>query len=177
MINKAIFWDLEGTLIYPNESFFNLLKDTINKYGYQIDSCLIKEFLNEYCSWHNPHKDYIDSTGENWWKKLLDNTKIFCKDNDIHKKDLEVICKEFRYNVVNYKYKLYDDSESILSYCKSQGYNNYIISNNFPELGKVIQKLNLAKYFTDYFISSNIGYEKPRIEIFQYALSKASCEE
>lgn len=100
--------------------------------------------------------------------------KDVLKKNNIDKKDLKLINKAFRYNVINFEYKLYSDSESILSYCKSKGYNNYILSNNFPELVQVIERFNLEKYFADYFISSNIGYEKPRIEIFEYAINKAN---
>ena len=54
-----------------------------------------------------------------------------------------------------------------------KGYKNYIISNNFPELIQVIHTFELAPYFTDYFISANIGFEKPRKEIFQLALERA----
>ena len=37
----------------------------------------------------------------------------------------------------------------------------------------VIKNLGLAEYFIDYIVSANIGYEKPRNEIFQYALKIA----
>ena len=47
------------------------------------------------------------------------------------------------------------------------------MSNNFPELPDVIKGLGLGKYFADYIVSANIGYEKPRIEIFKYALELA----
>ena len=32
-------------------------------------------------------------------------------------------------------------------------------------------------YFEEYFLSANIGYEKPRAEIFQYALEKTGNPE
>jgi putative hydrolase of the HAD superfamily len=54
------------------------------------------------------------------------------------------------------------------------GYKNYILSNNFPELPLVIEELKLLVYFDDYVVSSNVGYEKPRLELFQFALSVAN---
>ena len=37
---------------------------------------------------------------------------------------------------------------------------------NFPELGRLIKDLGLNEFFSGCLISSNIGYEKPRREIF-----------
>lgn len=45
-------------------------------------------------------------------------------------------------------------------------------SNSFYENNKIAVK-DISKYFDDGIISSNVGYEKPRIELFQYALSVA----
>ena len=50
------------------------------------------------------------------------------------------------------------------------GYKNYILSNNFPELPVIVENFGLSEYFSDYIISSNVGFEKPRIELFQHAL-------
>lgn len=77
MVNKAIFWGFDGTLIYPNESFLCSLTCALNKYGYQIEVSAIKEFLREVCSWYIPQRAYTDNTGEKWWNELLDNIKMF----------------------------------------------------------------------------------------------------
>ena len=65
---------------------------------------------------------------------------------------------------------LYEEAEGVLGRCKQAGYKNYILSNNFPELPEIIKKLGIAEYFNGYIVSANVGYEKPRIELFQHAM-------
>lgn len=172
-INKAIFWDFDGTLIYSNESFLDSLTEAFRKYDYVFERNILKEFLISVCSWYAPEREYTETTGELWWKALLDGLQLFCNRQGVKESDSHLICKQFRENVINFKYRLYNDTEAILAYCKDKGYDNYILSNNFPELVGVIKGFGLDKYITDCFLSSNIGYEKPRIEIFQYAVKQA----
>jgi putative hydrolase of the HAD superfamily len=72
---------------------------------------------------------------------------------------------------------LYEDARPTLLACKKPRYSNLIVSNNYPELVLVIDHLGLSDCFTDYIISSNIGYEKPRSEIFRHALDIANNPE
>lgn len=168
---KAIFWDFDGTLIYSNESFKDSLEYAFKKYDYDFEECILKEFLVSACSWYMPELEYTNMTGDLWWENLIDKLQLFCNRQGIIEGDCNLICNQFRTNVISFKYKLYDDAQDILAYCKNRGYDNYILSNNFPELIQVIKNFNLDKYITDYFLSANIGYEKPRVEIFQYAIN------
>ena len=177
IMSKAIFWDSDGTLMYGNESFLWSLDKVLNDHGYKFEKGVIKDFLRSVCSWFMTDKPHPDAVGEAWWEALLDNTKEFCQKHHVADKDIITICKEFRKNVVLYEYELYDDAEAILQYCAQLGYKNYLISNNFPELVKVFERLGLDIYFEEYFLSANIGYEKPRAEIFQYALEKTGNPE
>ena len=173
MKSKAIFWDCDGTLMYGNESFLWALDRALRTYGYEVERSVIKAFLVSVCSWFATDKPHADSTKEKWWQDLLGNVKIFCGDHNVEVKDCDEICKAFRQNVINYEYELYPDAEDILQYCKEKGYENYLISNNFPELVQVFERLGLDKYFSGYFLSANIGYEKPQAEIYEYALQAA----
>lgn len=71
------------------------------------------------------------------------------------------------------QYPLYDDAVPTLQKCMELGYKNYILSNNFPELHLAVKALGLSCYFEGCIVSSNVGYEKPRIELFEYALHAA----
>ena len=165
-MKKAIFWDFDGTL-----------DESLRKYGHVIERAILKAFLMRVCSWYIPQKDYTDATDEKWWEKLLSNLEVFCRKNHIEQTEHAAICKTFRENVVAYEYKLYDDAEEILAYCREKGYENYLLPNNFPELVQVVRRFGLDQYFLNYFISSKIGYEKPRVEIFQYAFESAGKPE
>ena len=134
MERKVIFWDFDGTLIYSNESFLCSLSDAFEQFNYSFEQKEIKDFLVSVCSWYVPSKEYTDKTGELWWQELLGKLQLFCGEHHIKKSDSDLICKKFRENVIRFEYKLYEDAEEILSYCKDKGYDNYILSNNFPEL-------------------------------------------
>lgn len=65
----------------------------------------------------------------------------------------------------------------MLRYFIEKGYENYIISNNFPELEDVFKQLGLDNEISGYFVSACVGYEKPRKEIFEYAILHAGSSE
>ena len=56
------------------------------------------------------------------------------------------------------------------------GYRNYLLSNNFPELTHFVEDFGLTKYFSGLIVSSHVGYEKPRQELYDYAKKMANCD-
>ena len=107
-------------------------------------------------------------------KAVFREFKTFFMKNHISENDWPKICKTFREYIWDCShYKVYEDAVFCLTQCREKGYKNFILSNNFPELGRLIKDLGLNEFFSGCLISSNIGYEKPRIEIFQYAIKAA----
>ena len=172
-MKKAIFWDSDGTLLYGNESFKSSLVRAFAKHGYSLDEKDAGDFMRSVCSWYVPEKDHSDKNGEEWWAELLGEIRLFCEEHGVDKSDITSICNSFRENVVTFEYEAYPDARTVLHYFKEKGYENYIISNNFPELGKVFERLGLDTEISGYFLSASVGYEKPRKEIYEYALLKA----
>lgn len=170
MMNKSLLWDFDGTLSYPNKSFFTALKTALYEDGYYISPEETAEFLEKSYSWKNPQDSYEEKTGELWWGSLFEKIHTFCTKKDVKRADLDKIYVRFRELLTDVNnYKLYDDTEETLKKCVELGYKNYLITNNYPEIIENIEKLNIAKFFNDYVVSSHIGYEKPRKEFFDYA--------
>ena len=71
------------------------------------------------------------------------------------------------------RYQLYPDAVPTLQALQRRGYESYILSNNYPELEEVVAALGLAPYFKKTLVSAQIGYDKPRREIFETALQTA----
>lgn len=171
-MKKALFWDFDGTLIHTNESFYDSLNKAMDSFNYKISAEEIKKFLYTACSWYTPEISYVKKTGQKWWDTLFKKFELFYKNNCVAEKDYKIINNAFKTLILDCNnYTLYEDAETVLYKCKKIGYKNYILSNNYPELALVIKGLGLSKYITDYIVSSNIGYEKPRIEIFKHALN------
>lgn len=177
MSGKAVFWDFDGTLVHPNESFVWALRDAMKEYGCPTEEDELRKFLNGVYSWKNTHIDYVNRTGDKWWEDLFAHIHTFCTERGVAEGDMDSVCRKFRSEVVGRQYQIYDDAEEMLAYCIERGYENYVLSNNYPELPEVIGRMGLNRYFKEIFVSARIGYEKPRPELFRYALEGAGSPE
>ncbi len=176
-MNKAIFWDCDGTLVRDNESFKCSLLRAFRKFGYSVSEEAVKSFLKGACSWNKPEEDHGDANGEEWWQRLLGGMRVFCEEQGVSREDAAAVCKAFRRNVVSYEYEAYPDAKKVLRYFSEKGYKHYIISNNFPEIREVLIRVGLDEEIAGYFISASVGYDKPRKEMFEYALEAAGNPE
>lgn len=176
-MNKAIFWDSDGTLLYGNESFKCSLMRAMQEAGVEPDEEEVRSLMRRICSWYTPDKDHSRLNGEEWWQELLKDIRGYCEQQGAAPTVVGSICAAFREKVVTYEYEPYADAEKVLRTFQERGFSNYIISNNFPELELVFQRLGLDAYISGYILSASIGYEKPRKEIFAYALRQAGNPE
>ncbi len=175
-MNKILFWDFDGTLSEPNRSFFTALPEAMGALGYAADQAETTEFLIGAYSWRSPHISYTDSTKELWWDTFFGKIRDFCTEKNIAGEDANKICTRFREILCDVSnYTLYDDTAATLEKCCSLGFKNYLITNNYPEITDNIKKLGLWEFFTDYIVSTHIGYEKPRREFFETARKIAGC--
>jgi putative hydrolase of the HAD superfamily len=147
-MNKVVFWDFDGTIIHPNESFLDSMRTALESSFYQIESDNIRRYLHTACTWYTPEISYTEKVGKEWWNMFFEQLTSFYENNHIAEKDRNNINQEFMDQIKDYRnYTPYVDSESTLCKCKELGYKNYILSNNFPELPFVIKGLRLSEYF------------------------------
>ena len=76
-MERALFWDFDGTLIHANTSFFDALTFLLHKYGYAFPDAQIKDLLLSACSWYSPEAAYVGRIGRGWWEALFDKFKAF----------------------------------------------------------------------------------------------------
>ncbi len=177
-MNKALFWDFDGTLSYPNKSFFDALDKALLKNGYSFGNNKAEEFLKTAYSWKTPDITYVDKTNSLWWDTLFEKIMGFCATVGVAPADLEKVCSDFKEILTDVSnYKLYDDTAETLKKCMDLGYKNYLITNNYPEITSILEKLGIAHFFESFIVSSHIGYEKPRKEFFEHAKNVAESPE
>lgn len=172
-MQKAIFWDFDGTLVKSNSSFLDALMKALKKSEVSISQPDCRRFLKSACSWNRPEEIYFDRTGELWWQDLLEKLQKFSTDFSAPVEKVPIICSHFRQNVISYPYEFYDDAVPAVSAAAELGFENYILSNNFPELGRIIRSSGLNPYIRDIILSSESGAEKPHKAIFEKAVIKA----
>lgn len=170
-----IFWDFDGTLCYSNplwsKSVYKALKEV--DCNTKIDFNDIRKCMAFGFTWHTPDNDYSDLIGEKWWNltvnKITDDYLSLGVPENIARRaaaSVPVIIK----NPDNYT--LYDDTVYALQKSVEFGNKNVILSNNYPDLSDVVNALGLSQYFDSIIVSANVGYDKPRTELFDYAKSK-----
>ena len=173
-MNKVLLWDFDGTLVYPNKSFNTALHTALCEHGYDTDADSVRELMLKSYSWHNPDDIYPDKKCGMWWDTLYKKLEPFYKENNVAESDYGKINQRFKEILTSPdNYSLYDDTVAVLEKSIEKGYTLYVMSSNYPELPQVIEALGIAKYFKDFFVSSLIGYDKPRREIFEHALKAA----
>ncbi len=74
------------------------------------------------------------------------------------------------------KKALFPGTKKTLEYLKNN-YNLYIITNGFKEVQKIKMKTSgIDKYFEHVFISEDIGWQKPDIKVFNYAMKYSGAK-
>lgn len=177
---SIIFWDFDGTLVYSNplwsNTVFNSLKEVAPKTDVKftdIRKCMATGF-----TWHTPDEDYRDLIGDKWWefmnRKIADDYISLGVETDVAEKAAALV----RVNIKKIEsYTLYPDTFETLEKSLKMGYKNVLLSNNYPDLIEVLDKLDLTKCFDKIIVSANYGYDKPRKELFDIAKASYPNEE
>ncbi len=177
-MKKVLFWDFDGTIVYSNSLWTDSAAKALKTYSNHdnITSADIRPYMRSGFTWHTPDNDYTTiAKDESWWVFMNKHFSSIYQKLGIEKSEADYISTKIREQILNIEnYFLFDDTISTLRACKEAGYENYILSNNYPELPQVIEELGIAPYFSDYIVSALIGYDKPRKEIFEAALEAAN---
>jgi putative hydrolase of the HAD superfamily len=125
---------------------------------------------------------------EKYWARFRNG---FITRNDLRWKRMQAVLIEFKKNDVALAKKmsdlylqflplqtsLFENTNEILSYCKSKNYKLHIITNGFEETQK--QKLknsNIDFYFDKIITSEKAMSLKPHKEIFDYAMNTTNAK-
>ena len=179
-MNKALFWDFDGTLVYSehmwSKTVYQVLKDNVPDCMATYED--MRLFIKTCFTWHTPYEDYSQLTGDKWWDFLFQRFSWVYTQFAVPKPLADELAAMIKPEILNIKnYRLYEDTVEVLEKSLEAGYRNYILSNNYPELEQTIAGLGLSAYFSDIIISAKVGYDKPRKEIFNLALEAAGMPE
>ncbi len=175
-MRKAIFWDFDGTLVQSpslwSNAFLQALKGAWPGCPLSLED--VRPHLRSGFPWHTPEKDFTGLTGERWWEHMVCHFEkaglALGATQEIASKAARAV-REIIVSPENYA--LYEDTLQVLDRLKALGFSQYIVSNNYPELFRIAAALGLAPYFSGMVVSGEIGYDKPRPEIFEAALELA----
>lgn len=181
MANKVLFWDFDGTLVYCHHlwssSMWRALTD--EPAGEDITLEEVRPHMQKGYPWDLPDLDSSSlSTPERWWsfmeKHFYGVARSFSLPEDAARRVSHSVRK---YILTPHFYHLYPDTLSALEECRRLGWKNHLLSNNYPELPAMVEKLGLAPYLDGMTVSALAGKEKPHPELFAIAQQEAGCPE
>jgi putative hydrolase of the HAD superfamily len=169
---KAIFFDAVGTLFYLNGT----VGDHYARVGSEVGVVLDPNRLDRafYSAWNKmPQRAAIDGPRENddkgWWRELVDlvldqvvpSLGEFDRDNFF-----EIAYEHFAEVDV---WELYPEVPDVLEKLQSR-FQLAVVSNFDGRLRFILEHLGISKYFVHVFVSSELGADKPDLEIYRRAL-------
>lgn len=173
---KTLFWDFDGTLSCPRSMWsgtvLRVLKETFPALPADLEE--VRRGLGSPYPWDNLEYDWRECTGEAWWEYYISRVASFYISYGADVKQAIEMGKRVRKIILSPEsYILYPDALSTLKILKRMGYRNYLLSNNYPELWELAEKLGIAQFMEGCTVSGLEGYDKPRRELFEIALKRA----
>ncbi len=176
-MRKTVFWDFDGTLVRSQSlwtgSVYKALADAISDCPWTIED--VRPHMQSGFPWHCPERDYSHLvSGTCWWDHMTEHFSRIYRTLGVQADHADAVAATIRTKVLNPdNYELYPDAVQALQACLDDGWQNHILSNNYPELNSVMESLGIAKYFSGITVSALVGVEKPRPEIFEAARAAA----
>lgn len=174
--DRAIFWDFDGTLVKADAPWSNSFLASIRKAAPEspIELADVRPFMQKGFTWDEPDADHTGITGARWWIHMERHFEAAARQLGFGPDQSVAIAQGVRGNILmEQRYHVYHDAVATLARARSMGYRSYVLSNNYPELEQTAGKLGIADMFEGFIVSSLVGYEKPRREIFDAALEMA----
>ncbi len=169
-MRKAIFWDFDGTLTlsYPmwTQAVTEAAAPFAREYGLTFQK--LRPFMARGFPWHPDGDPAV--TGEAWWEDRVEKFTAMYEGFGVPKPLAEQAARSVREKILDpRRYQVYPDAAATLALCAYKGYRNYLLSDNFPELPELLEKLYLRQFFRECLVSGREGFCKPDVRLFRRA--------
>ncbi len=168
----AIFWDFDGTLVYSHRLWPSAALEALLALApdFPMDLEQMRPLMRDFYPWDLPEEQYRTIRGADWWRFMEPQFAEAYRRGGVEAGLARRAAQGVRQRILQpEKYCLFEDTIWALARCKSQGIRNILVSNNYPELPAIVEKLGLSPYLDGMAVSGLLGWDKPRAEIFQYA--------
>lgn len=175
---SVIFWDFDGTLVYSRSHWTRAGLDALN--GAETDADAFDRLLHRKgmgFPWNCPDDDHTRHTGEGFWEYFCGwYARCFAEAGVPEETAVSAAGNVPGLLADHRNYTLYPDTLSTLAQTREMGHKNVLLSNNYPELPCVMEKLGILGLFDGLVISGIEGWNKPRRELFDIAKSRFPSE-
>jgi len=176
---KLIIFDGHGTLTFPKYSTLYIYTKIINQFHPQV---LQKHIIEQYYILKIKHYKFLKN-------KALNHIKVSWEEDrkrwfQLEKELFQTLGVQTNYDELSYKILndfmdpqnqcIYKDVEPTLNYLKMKGYKIGLLTNSDNRYKEILRHYKVLNFFDQLFISSEIGYKKPNLDLFQYITQKVN---
>ena len=177
MGNRALFWDFDGTLVYCHHLWSGSVYRVLWDYEEAADVSPEQFFplrAHGY-PWEEPDEEaFRYQTSEGLWAYMHDRFERDFLTLGLMPEHAKEAAGKVRAHILNPRYYyLYEDTRKTLALCRQMGWENHLLSNNYPELPATMKALNLWDLFDTVTVSALDACSKPGPRIFETAREKA----
>ena len=169
---KTIFFDAAGTLIHLPKSVGHHYALVGKRVGLALDSSALDQAFAT-CWKRMPLRRAIEGPREDddkgWWRELVDRVldQVAPRTGELDRDAFfEVAYSHFAEAGV---WELYSEVADVLSVLRDR-FDLAVISNFDGRLRMILEHLGVSQFFSQVFLSSELGADKPDPEIFRRAL-------
>lgn len=174
-MSGLVLWDFDGTLAERVGGWHTCLVEVLQEGGAQVevDGEALLPFLREGFPWHRPDVAHPElCSADAWWEHLMPVLGAAYEGVGIDgasARRLASLVRE-RYTDARAGWRVFDDTVPALRSLSEHGWRHVILSNHVPELGQIVDGLDLGGYIEEVLCSAVTGYEKPHPEAFAAGL-------
>ena len=172
----TVFWDFDGTLVSRPLMWSSACLEALDALlpGHAVYAESLRTGIAAGFPWHDPEQSYVHlREPDAWWAHVANRFHVVLRELAVTAA-LDPITNRIRESITDAsRYSLYDDVIPTLDALAAEGWRHVVVSNHIPELDQVVAQLGLNDLVDAVVSSARVGYEKPRPEIFRYALRHA----
>lgn len=171
----VLFFDFHGTLVHPDHIWLEAVRTAISVGGAgfaadddEIQKVLSRQRLPWYCYPERDMREMLQTVG--WWghcdAEFYDMFMQLGAQSTAARAMVPLIRE---YIIAPKHHRLFENTLPTLARLRELGYECYLLSNNFPETAAVASAIGVGDYMQGMVVSAEVGFAKPRREIFDYA--------
>ncbi|HEX8099680.1 MAG TPA: HAD-IA family hydrolase [Actinomycetota bacterium] len=178
MTYRAVLFDAGETLVHPYPSFPELLIQVLREHGHETDADAVRESLPVISDRFTQAAEggELWSTSPERSREFWDSIyRLLLKEMGLPFGD-DLADSLYRTFTDISNYRVFPETVAVLEELRERGLKLGVVSNFEEWLERLLQSLDVSRFFDVQVISGIEGYEKPDTRIFKLALERVGEE-